>query len=110
MPAQIENGRKFDGIELAAIFFRGKEMYLHLIDQSLFESVKKVLFSLHLSVHTKSLSNVPVRAPFSKSTVSKIYRQKMCRFRVNGWNIRQIFRCFQNEPASSCERSLSVYC
>ena len=46
-----------------------------------------------------------VRVPFSKSTVFKICRQKMCRFRVNGRPIRPIFHRFQNVPAS-CERSL----
>ena len=48
---------------------------------------------------------VPVRVPFSKSTVFKMCRQKMCRFRVNGRPIRLIFHRFQNVPAS-CERSL----
>ena len=49
---------------------------------------------------------MPVRVPFSKSTVFKLCRQKMCRFRVNGRPIRHIFHRFQNVPAS-CERSLS---
>ena len=49
---------------------------------------------------------MPVTVPFSKSTVFKICRQKMCRFRVNGRPIRRIFHRFQNVPAS-CERSLS---
>ena len=35
-----------------------------------------------------SLQNVLVRVPFSNSTVFKICRQKMCRFRVNGRPIR----------------------
>ena len=48
---------------------------------------------------------MPVTVPFSKSTVFKICRQKMCRFRVNGRPIRRIFHRFQNVPAS-CERSL----
>ena len=47
----------------------------------------------------------PVRVPFSKSTVFEICRQKMCRFRVNGRLIHQIFHRFQNMPAS-CEHSL----
>ena len=51
--------------------------------------------------------NVPIRVPFSKSTVFKICRQKMCRFRVNRRPIRHIFCRFQNVPAS-CERSLTV--
>ena len=52
--------------------------------------------------------NVPVTVPFSKSTVFKIWRQKMCRFRVNGRHIRNIFRRFQNLPAS-CECSLKIF-
>ena len=40
---------------------------------------------------------------FSISTVFKICRQKMCRFRVNGRPIRRIFHRFHNVPAS-CER------
>ena len=50
---------------------------------------------------------MPVRALFSKSTIFKICRQKMCRFRVNGRPIRHIIHRFQNVPAS-CERSLSL--
>ena len=51
--------------------------------------------------------NVPIRVPFSKSTVFKICRQKMCGFRVNRRPIRRIFHRFQNVPAS-CERSLNL--
>ena len=50
---------------------------------------------------------MPVTVPFSKSTVFKICRQKMCRFRVNRRPIRHIFHRFQNLPAS-CERSLNL--
>ena len=50
---------------------------------------------------------MPVTVPFSKSTVFKICRQKMCRFRVNRRPIRHIFHRFQNLPAS-CERSLKT--
>ena len=50
--------------------------------------------------------NVPVRVPFSKSTVFIIRRQKMCRFCVNGMPIRHIFHCVQTVPAWG-ERSLS---
>ena len=51
---------------------------------------------------------MPVTVPFSKSTVFKICRQKMCRFRVNRRPIRRIFHRFQNVPAS-CERSLTLF-
>ena len=66
------------------------------------------MFSFHyFRVFTRFRSqNVPVRVPFSKSTVFKISRQKMRRFRVNGGLIRHIFHRFQNAPVS-CERSLS---
>ena len=50
---------------------------------------------------------MPVRVPFSKSTVFEICRQKMGRFRVNDRPIRHIFQRFQNVPAS-CERSLRL--
>ena len=50
----------------------------------------------------------PVRVPFSKSTVFKICRQEMCRFRVNGNVPLCHISCrFQNVPAS-CERSLDL--
>ena len=63
----------------------------------------------HFQVFTRCRSqNVSVGVPFSKSTVFKICRQKMCRFRVNGRPIRHIFHRFQNVPAS-CERSLRNY-
>ena len=51
-------------------------------------------------------SNVAIRNPFSKSTASKIWRQKICRFCVNGRPIRHVFHRFQNVPALR-ERSLS---
>ena len=47
-----------------------------------------------------------VRIPFSKSTIFKVCRQKLCHFRVNGKPIRHIFHHFQNLPASY-ERNLS---
>ena len=52
-----------------------------------------------------SFPNVPVRVTFSKSTVFKICRQKLCRFRLNGRPIRRIFHHFQIVPLS-CKRSL----
>ena len=50
---------------------------------------------------------MPVRVPFSKSTVFEIWRQKICRFKVNEKPIRHSFHRVQNVPAS-CERSLCV--
>ena len=51
--------------------------------------------------------NMPIRVPFSKSTVFKISRQIMCRFRVDWRPVRHIFYHFQNVPAS-CEHSLNL--
>ena len=68
---------------------------------------KNALFSSFRVFTRCRFKNVSVRVPFSKSTVFKICRQKMCRFRVNRRPIRRIFHRFQNVPAS-CERSLSV--
>ena len=83
------------------------ERYLHPKCPSvLFQKRRKLFYFHHFQVFTQChFQNVPVRVPFSKSTVSKICRQKMCRFRVNGRPIRRIFHRFQNVPAS-CERSL----
>ena len=50
--------------------------------------------------------NVPVKVPFSKSTIFEICQQNMCRFYVNGRLIRHMFYRFQNLPVS-CERSQS---
>ena len=72
-----------------------------------FQKRLKMFCFRHFQVFTRcSFQNVPVRVPFSKSTVFKICRQKMCRFRVNGRPIRRVFHRFQNVPAS-CERNLS---
>ena len=67
------------------------------------------MFCLHyFRVFTRCrFQNVPIRFPFSKSTIFKICRQKMCLFCVNGWPIRGIFHCLQNMPASY-EHSLSA--
>ena len=80
--------------------------YTLRIDQSRSKSIENVLFD-HFSVLTRCcFQNVPVRVPFSRSTVFEICRQKMCRFRVNGRPIRHIFHRFQNVPVS-CEAVLS---
>ena len=68
---------------------------------------RKMFCFHHCRVFTRCCFKfMPVRAPFSKSTVFEICRQKMCRFRVNRRPIRRIFHRFQNVPAS-CERSLN---
>ena len=72
-----------------------------------FQKCLKMFCFHYVQVFTRCcFQNMSVRVPFSKSTVFKICRQKMCHFRVNGRPIRQIFHRFQNVPAS-CERSLS---
>ena len=87
--------------------FDAKEMYLHLKNRSVvFKKRRKIFFFHHLQVFTEYyFQNVLVTVPFSKSTVFKICRQKMCRFRVNRRPIRRIFNRFQNVPAS-CKRGL----
>ena len=107
MPEQFENDVKFDGKkslqDLDTI-----EMYLHPKNQAVSFQNRKMFCFRHFRVFTRCrFQNVPVKVPFSKSTVFKIYRQKMCRSRVKGRPIRHIFCRFQNVPAS-CERSLSV--
>ena len=106
MSQQFENGRELDG-KSSSQGFDAKEVYLHPKNRSVsFQKKLKMFTCRHFQVFTRcSFQNVPVRVPFSKSTVFKICRQKMCRFRVNGRPIRRIFHRFQNVPAS-CERSL----
>ena len=73
---------------------------------SLLPKTSKIVLFQNFQVFTRChFQKVPIRVPFSKSTVFKICRQKMCRFRVNRRPIRRIFHRFQNVPAS-CERSL----
>ena len=81
--------------------------YLHLRCQSvLFHKRRELFYFQSFQVFTRCrFQNVLVRVQFSKCTVFKMCRQKMCRFRVNGRPIRHIFHRFQNVPAS-CERSL----
>ena len=71
-----------------------------------FQKRLRMFFFHHFQLFTRyHFQNMPIRVPFSKSTVFKICRQKMCRFRMNRRPIRRIFHRFQNVPAS-CERSL----
>ena len=83
-------------------------MYLHPKNRPVSIQKRRKRFCLpHCRVFTRCCFKfMPVRVPFSKSTVFKLCRQKMCRFRVNGRPIRHIFHCFQNVPAP-CERSLN---
>ena len=108
MPEQFENGRKLDGKD-SLQGFDAKEVCLHPKNLSLsFQKWLKMFCFRHFQVFTRcSFPNVPIRLPFSKSTVFKICRQKMCRYRVNRRPIRRIFHRFQNVPAS-CERSLKL--
>ena len=108
MPARFENGRKFDGNKLVAISPRiwCQKIYIHLKNRSASFWKRWKMFRFRVLTRCR-FQNVPVRVPFSKSTVFKICRQKMCRFRVNGRPIRHIFHRFQIVPVS-CERSLSL--
>ena len=85
-------------------------MYLHSKNRPVsLQKRRKMSCFHHFQVFTEfRFQNVPVRAPFSKSTVFKICWQNMCRFRVNGRPIRRIFQCFQNLPAS-CECGIRLY-
>ena len=66
------------------------------IDQSRSKSVKKMFCLHHYRVFTLCCFKfMPVRVPFSKSTVFKIYRKIMCRFLVDGRPIRHIFTVFK---------------
>ena len=106
MPEQFENGRKLDG-KNSLQGFDAKEVCLHPKNRSVSFQKRLKMFFRHFQVFTRCrFQNVPFRAPFSKSTVFEICRQKMCCFRVNRRPIRRIFHRFQNVPAS-CERSLS---
>ena len=89
--------------------FDAKEMYLHSKNRSVaFHKHRKMFCFHHFRVLARCcFQNVLVIVPFSKSTVFKICRQKMCRFRVNGRPIRHTFHRFQNLPAS-CERCLRL--
>ena len=82
------------------------ERYLHPKYRSvLFQNRRKMFYFHHLQMFTRCrFHNVPVRLPFSKSTVFKMCRQKC--FRLNGRPILHIFYRFQKVPAS-CERSQS---
>ena len=109
MPEQFENGRNLNG-KNSLQHFDAKEAHLHPKSRSFsFQKCLKMFCFHHFQVFTRCrFRNVSVRVPFSKSTVFKICRQKMCRFRVNGRPIRRIFHRFQNVPAS-CERCLRLY-
>ena len=87
--------------------FDAIERYLRPKCQSvLVQKRRKLFYFQNFQVFSRCrFQNVPVRVPFSKSTVFKMCRQKMCLFRVNGRPIRHAFHHFQNVPAS-CERGL----
>ena len=108
MPEQFEDDRKFDG-KNSLQDFDAKEMYLHSKNRSeTFQKHRRMFCFHHFRVFTRCcFQTVLVILPFSKSTVFKICRRKMCRFRVNGRPIRHIFHRFQN-VAVSCERCLKV--
>ena len=99
MPAHFENDRKFDS-KNSFLDFDAKEKFIRRKNRPV--SIQKRQKMLCLRCCFKF---IPIRVPFSKSTVFEICRQKMCRFRVNRRPIRHIFHRFQNLPAS-CERSL----
>ena len=88
--------------------FDAIERYLHPKCQSVLSQKRRKLFYFEkFQVNTRCrFQNVPATVQFSKSTVFKMCRQKMSRFRVNGRPIRHIFHRFQNVSAL-CERGLT---
>ena len=106
IPARFENSRKFDS-KNSLQDFHAKRKYLHPKNRPVsIQKRRKMCCLHHCRVFTRCCFKfIPVRVPFSKSTVFEICQQKMCRFRVRP--IRHIFHHFQNVPAS-CERSLSI--
>ena len=107
IPAQFENGKKFDG-KNSLQDFDAKEVYVHHKNRLVsFTKDRKMFCLLHFRLYTRCCFKImPIRVPFSKYIVFKTCRQKKCCFRVSGRSIRQIFHRFQNMTAS-CERSLS---
>ena len=107
IPAQFENGRKVDN-KNSLQDFNAQKKYSHPKNRpALIQKRRKMCCLHHCRVFTRyCFKFIPVRVPFSKSTVFEICRQKMCGFRVNGRPIRHIFHPFQNVPAS-CERGPS---
>ena len=82
---EFENGRNLK-VKNSLHDLDAKEMYLLLKNLSVASQKRRKIFCFHhLQVFTEyRFQNVLVRVPFSKSTVFKMYRQKMCRFRVIG--------------------------
>ena len=103
---KFENGRNLDDKSLLQHFDAKKRTYALKSRSVSFQKCLKMFCFHHFQVFTRCrFQNVSVRVPFSKSTVFKICRRKMCRFRANRRPIRRIFHRFQNVPAS-CECSL----
>ena len=77
--------------------FDAIERYLHPKCRSVLFQKRRKMFQLHhFQMFTRCcFQNVPVRVQFSKPTVFKMCRQKMCRFLVNGWPIRRICHRFK---------------
>ena len=88
MPAQFENGRKFDG-KKSLQDFDAKEKYLHPKNQPVsIQKRRKMLCLHHCRVFTRCCFKfMPVRVPFSKSTVFEICRCNMrfCMACVSAW-------------------------
>ena len=88
--------------------FGVKEMYLQESISLVLRASKKAKLSSFSSVYT-----IPFPKCAGKSSVfkiyrfQKIYRQKVCRFRVNGRPISHTFHRFQNVPAQ-CKRDLAL--
>ena len=106
MPAQFENGRKFDDKNSLQDLMPKNSTYTLRIDLSRSKSVEKCSVFIFVECLNDAVSNLcRLRFRFQNLPFSKSAGKKMCRFRVNRRPIRHIFHRFQNLPAS-CERSL----
>ena len=81
IPAQFENGRKF-GSKNSLQDFDAKEKYLHPKNRPVSIQKRRKMFCLHHSrVFTRCCFKfIPVRIPFSKSTVFKSAGKKCAVF------------------------------
>ena len=107
MPAQFENGRKFNDKNSLQDFMPKNSTYTLRIDLSRSKNVEKCSVFIFVECLNDAVSNLcRLQFRFQNLPFSKSAGEKMCRFRVNGRPIRRIFHRFQNVPAS-CERSLN---
>ena len=81
MPEQFENSANLT-VNNSLQDYDAKEVYLHPKSRWVLFKKRRRMFCFHhfKSVHAMPLPNVPVRGPFSNSTVFEICRQKYAVF------------------------------